>query len=339
MITETVSAHRRGFDPAAVVQTDRDHEREYLERLESFIYEQVARFEPEIREYVEGCLSTGGKRIRPKLLYRASFSGESEISTDLVKAGGVVELVHVATLIHDDVLDESILRHSSSTLFSDQGPSVAVLVGDALFSHALKLASEFPTTEVCSWVSEATRRTCSGEIQQTFHRGKLNLSLDDYYRVIELKTAELFRVSCLVGAFLGGFNETFRAAAATFGLRLGVAYQLYDDLADIFGEELRLGKTLGTDWNNRKPTLPLILLLRDIDPGLAENLWQSSEAGVDEIRRMVSEHELFESCIERVKNELSSAKTALSTFSSLGPVPLLFEAIQYMENRLIDLHS
>jgi len=335
-----VAVPRRGLGLDAEIQSDdRNHEREFLECLENYLEEQVVGFEPEIRQHVQACLHTGGKRLRPILLSRAAFSGESEVSPDLVKAGAVVELVHVATLVHDDVLDGAILRRSNSTLFSEQGASVAVLVGDALFSHALKLAAEFPTNEVCSWVSEATRRTCAGEIQQSFHRGKLNLSLDDYYRVIELKTAELFRVSCLVGAFLGGFEEPFRAASAKFGLRLGVAYQLYDDLADIFGEELRLGKTLGTDWTNRKPTLPLILLLRDVDPDFAKHLWGATEVGVDEIRHMASERALFEPCTERVRNELAAAETSLSMFSDLHPVPLLLEAVQYVKNKLADLRA
>lgn len=337
MIKEIAADRREGLDLADEAQTDRNHEAEFLELLDGFLEEQVTLFEPEVREYVGACLRVGGKRIRPTLLCRAAFSGETEVSLDQVKAAAVVELVHVATLVHDDVLDEAILRRSSTTLFSDQGASVAVLVGDALFAHALKLAAEFPTNEVCSWVSEATRRTCAGEIRQTFHRGKLNLSLDEYYRVIELKTAELFRVSCSVGAFLGGFEDTFRVAAATFGLRLGVAYQLYDDLADIFGDELRFGKTLGTDWINRKPTLPLILLLSDMDPDSAEHLWRSAEAGVDEIRRLLTGRGLFDSCADRARTELALAENALSSFADLRPVPLLLEAVRYMENKLIEL--
>ena len=203
MITEMASEQRLGFDIVSETDAVRNFDKSFRQSLEKFLESQVERFEPEVREFVIVCFQAGGKRIRPTLLSRAAYQGESAISPKLVKAAAVVELVHLATLVHDDVLDEAILRRSSSTLFSEQGSSVAVLVGDALFAHALKLASEFPTNEVCSWVSEATRRTCAGEIRQTFHRGKLNLSLNDYYRVIELKTAEFFRLSCFLGAFLG----------------------------------------------------------------------------------------------------------------------------------------
>ena len=330
---------RQAFSLATEKDTNRYHEAKFLDELEIFLGEEVSRFEPEVRAYVSECLGAGGKRIRPTLLSRAAFSGETENSPDLVKAGAVVELVHVATLAHDDVLDEAVLRRSANTLFSKHGSSVAVLVGDALFAHALKLAAEFPTTEVCYWVSEATRRTCAGEIQQSFHRGKLNLSLDDYFRLIELKTGELFRVSCLLGAFLGGFGETFREAAATFGLHLGIAYQLYDDLADFFGDELCFGKTLGTDWGNRKPTLPMILLLQELKPSTAHRLWHSKETEVTEISQMIIDHRLLDACIEHVLKELQFAETALAPFADFSPVPLLLEASRYVKDKSTELYK
>ena len=336
MITETASDHRRGLEIVPETETARSHEAKFLHLLDEFLEEQVERFEPEVSEFIVACLGAGGKRIRPTLLSRAAFSTEV-VFPDIVKAAAVVELVHLATLVHDDVLDEAMLRRGNVTLFSDQGASVAVLVGDALFSHALKLASEFPTNEVCSWVSEATRRTCAGEIRQTFHRGKLDLSLEQYYRIIELKTAEFFRVSCLLSAFLGGFDESYCKDATGFGLRLGVAYQLYDDLADIFGDELCLGKTLGTDWANRKPTLPLILLLRDMDSSAAEQLWSSQETSVRQIKRMILQRDVFGTCVKRVRNELVAAEKVLAPFANLSPVPHLLEAVQYMESKLTEL--
>lgn len=330
---------RQALSLATEKETHRHHEAKFLAALEIFLEEEVSRFEPEVRAYVSDCLGAGGKRIRPTLLSRTAFSGETEISPDLVKAASVIELVHVATLVHDDILDKAELRRSTNTLFSQHGSSVAVLVGDALFAHALKLAAEFPTTEVCYWVSDATRQTCAGEIQQSFHRGKLNLSLDDYFRVIELKTAELFRVSCLLGAFLGGFDDVFREAAATFGLHLGIAYQLYDDLADFFGDELCFGKTLGTDWGNRKPTLPMILLLQDLEPSTAHQLWHSKETQVSEISQMIVDHRLLDTCIEHVLKELLLAETALASFADFPSVPLLLEASSYIKNKSTELYT
>ncbi len=336
MITETVSGHSHVLDNVSETGVARSHEAKFHQLLNEFLAEQVECFESEVREFVVSCLGAGGKRIRPTLLSRAAYSPDV-VFPDIVKAAAVVELVHLATLVHDDVLDEAMLRRGHITLFSNQGSSVAVLVGDALFSHALKLASEFPTNEVCSWVSEATRRTCAGEIRQTFHRGKLDLSMEQYYRIIELKTAEFFRVSCMLGAFLGGFDESYCKAASEFGLRLGVAYQLYDDVADIFGDELSLGKTLGTDWAKRKPTLPLILLFREMDSSAAEELWRSQETSIQEIRRLILEGNLFENCIKSVQSELVSAEEILAPFSSLSPVEPLLEAVKYMESKLTDL--
>jgi octaprenyl-diphosphate synthase len=179
---------------------------------------------------------------------------------DLVRVAAVVELVHLATLVHDDIMDEADVRRSRRTAAREFGPVAAVLLGDALFAHALHLATQFPTTEICAAVSESTRRVCAGEIVQTLRRGSLNISLADYQRIIDLKTAELFRVSCFLGAKLSGAESACAEAAALFGRHLGIAYQIYDDLADYFGTEARIGKTLGTDLASGKLTLPLITL-------------------------------------------------------------------------------
>jgi octaprenyl-diphosphate synthase len=162
--------------------------------------------------------------------------------------------------VHDDIMDEADVRRSRRTAAREFGPVAAVLLGDALFAHALHLATQFPTTEICAAVSESTRRVCAGEIVQTLRRGSLNISLADYQRIIDLKTAELFRVSCFLGAKLSGAEPTCADAAARFGRHLGIAYQIYDDLADYFGTEARIGKTLGTDLASGKLTLPLITL-------------------------------------------------------------------------------
>src|SRR6185369_12781063 len=139
------------------------------------------------------------------------------------------------------------LRRSRRTAAREFGSDAAVLLGDAPFSQALHIASQFKTTEVCRLVSESTRKVCSGEIMQTLRRRDLNISLEEYRRMIDLKTAELFRVSCYLGASLSNYPAGFARAADGFGHHLGIAYQIYDDLVDFLGEEKHIGKTLGTD--------------------------------------------------------------------------------------------
>lgn len=243
----------------------------HIAALDQLLREQVADFEPEIREMADYCIDTSGKRMRPSLVFLSGWD-QGRVQADLVKAAAVVELVHLATLVHDDIMDRAEVRRNRKTASHAFGPVSAVLLGDALFSHALHLASQFPTTQVCHWVSAATRRVCSGEIIQTMRRGTTRVSYDDYYRVIDLKTAELFRVSCHLGALLAGFPDSVVQASAHYGRHLGIAYQIYDDLADFFGNEKRIGKTLGTDLLSGKLTLPLFALRDRLDESAREEL-------------------------------------------------------------------
>ena len=176
-----------------------------MRTLDVYLRGEVAAFEPEIREMADYCIDTSGKRIRPALVFLSGWNGSDQPSLELVRVAAVVELVHLATLVHDDIMDEADMRRSRRTAARQYGPEAAVLLGDALFAHALHLASQFPTTEVCHAVSDSTRKVCAGEIVQTLRRGTTNITREDYFRVIDLKTAELFRISCFLGGKLGGF--------------------------------------------------------------------------------------------------------------------------------------
>jgi len=177
----------------------------HMAELDRFLHGQLASFEPEIRAMVDYCLETSGKRIRPALVFLSGWRGAGEVAPDLVRAAAVVELVHVATLVHDDIMDAADVRRSRLTASREYGPTPAVLVGDALFAHGLYLATQFPTTETCAAVTESTRRVCAGEIVQSLRRRSTDITRADYQRIVELKTAELFRVSCFFGARLSGF--------------------------------------------------------------------------------------------------------------------------------------
>ena len=139
----------------------------HMAALDRFLREQVQAFEPEIREMADYCIDTSGKRIRPALVFLSGWKADGQPTAELVKAAAVVELVHLATLVHDDIMDDADLRRNRDTAARKFGSTAAVLLGDALFSHALHLAAQFPTNEVCHMVSESTRRVCAGEIVQT----------------------------------------------------------------------------------------------------------------------------------------------------------------------------
>jgi octaprenyl-diphosphate synthase len=295
--------------------------------LDAFMQEQVAQFEPEIRDMAAYCLETSGKRLRPTLVFISGWQGDGVVRSDLVRAAGVVEMVHLATLVHDDIMDQADVRRNRPTAARKFGPDAAVLLGDALFSQALHVASQFPTTEVCLAVSESTRKVCSGEIMQTLHRRDMGVTLQDYYRVIDLKTAELFRVSCYLGARLSGVDHGFVQAANDFGRHLGIAYQIYDDLIDFLGEEKRIGKTLGTDLASGKLTLPLMLLLEKLPAAERAAVIGAMQGGKPlplsvSVERM---KELGISCgvVRAVEEELSRAASVLMPHGNLAPVPLM----------------
>ena len=195
----------------------------HMADLDRFLHGQLGAFEPEIRTMADYCIDTSGKRIRPALVFLSGWRGPGAVSADLVRVAAVVELVHLATLVHDDIMDEADVRRNRRTAAREYGATAAVLLGDALFAHALHLATQFPTTEICAAVSESTRRVCAGEIVQTLRRGSTNITRADYQRIVDLKTAELFRVSCFLGARLAGFAPDFVDAASRFGRHLGIA--------------------------------------------------------------------------------------------------------------------
>lgn len=314
----------------------------HMAALDVFLRGQLSAFEPEIRAMADYCIDTSGKRIRPALVFLSGWRGEGVVAPDLVRAAAVVELVHLATLVHDDIMDGAEVRRSRRTAAREYGTTSAVLLGDALFAHALNLATQFPSTEVCAAVSESTRRVCSGEIVQTLRRGSMNVTRADYQRIIDLKTAELFRVSCVLGARLAGSAPGYVDAASRFGRHLGIAYQIYDDLADFFGEEKKIGKTLGTDLASGKLTLPLLVLMErlsaderdtlhaeirgDRPPQLARRLQQMSELNV------------FDAVAEAVQAEAATAVAALALWPNEAPTPLLLGLGELLTAQVSNLH-
>lgn len=299
----------------------------HLSALDKFLRDQLDAFEPEIRSMADYCIDTSGKRIRPALVFLSGWNSGPEVRSDLIRVAAVVEMVHLATLVHDDIMDSADLRRNRRTAAREYGTTAAVLIGDALFAHALHLATHFPTTEVCAAVSESTRRVCAGEIVQTLRRRSANVSRADYQRIVELKTAELFRVSCYLGARLAGTPDGYADAASKFGCHLGIAYQIYDDLADFFGEETRMGKTLGTDFLSGKLTLPLLTLLEGLSSSdgktlIAEVTGEQPPQPALRLQQM-RELRVLQQVATAVNQELEHACLALAPWQGLEAVPLL----------------
>lgn len=258
-----------------------------LDRLTGFLSDQVEEFEEQIRFLVRRCLKNGGKRIRPSLVFLSGKTSDPEVLEKLVRLSAVVELVHIATLVHDDILDGANKRRGEPTISAEYGEHTAVLLGDALFSHALHMASQFETVEVCRFVSQSTRRVCSGEILQTFRRGDWRIPMKDYLEMLDMKTGELFSVSTYLGGRLSGYEDKVCTLLKDFGSQLGIAYQAYDDLTDFIGDESKIGKTLGTDLLTGKATLPLIQLFQLKNTRLTEEMTGALKSGNRTVVRQI----------------------------------------------------
>ena len=233
---------------------------EPLAAVEERVRAQSRAFDPALEEYVAYACESNGKRLRPALaLLAAGCTGPLEPHhTELAL---VIELIHAATLVHDDIIDGAKLRRSQPTANAKWGGAISVLLGDALFAHALGLSTAFDNREIGRRIARATADVCSGEIIQTQRRFDLDLTVADYFKIIEMKTATLFAAATELAAMNNDAPEASAAALRTFGLKLGSAYQIYDDCLDIAGEESKAGKTLGSDLRKGKLTLPALLLL------------------------------------------------------------------------------
>jgi len=218
-----------------------------------------------------------GKRLRPALLLLTAKACGGITSAHHTLAAAV-EMIHTATLVHDDVLDEADLRRHIPTVNAGWGNKVSILLGDMLFTHAFHLASTVDV-RACNIIGEATNRVCSGELQQITERGNLHLGEEDYFAIIEGKTAALTECCCRLGALYAGASEKVAERLANYGRDLGLAFQIADDVLDLVGTEATAGKTLGTDLEQRKLTLPLIHCMNTLPPNDAAALRESIASG------------------------------------------------------------
>ena len=233
-----------------------------LSKVEDVLRSQVRDFDPGVEPYVSYICDTAGKRIRPALSILVGGATGS-ITDSHLKLGTILELIHMATLVHDDIIDGATTRRSVPTANSKWGDGMAVLLGDALFSHALMLSTEFDDLVLSRAIASASRDVCQGEILQTQRRFDLTLTRNDYFTIIEMKTGALFAAATDLSAYISGVSPKTRAAMNGFGMKLGAAYQIYDDCLDLVGSEDQFGKTLRTDLEKGKLTLPMLYLLED----------------------------------------------------------------------------
>jgi octaprenyl-diphosphate synthase len=233
----------------------------HLKEVETRIAQQAAAFDPAIEGYVVYAVGSRGKRLRPLLTLLAG-GATGEINSGHVDLAVIVELIHIATLVHDDVMDEAERRRAQPTANARWGNSLSVLLGDCLFAHALTLSTNFENADISRAIARTAATVCSGEMIQTQRKFDLNLDVQDYLRIVEMKTGSLFSAAAELAAVISEANPGVIERFKNFGFQIGTAYQIYDDCVDLAGNERATGKTLGTDLRKGKFTLPVLIFLR-----------------------------------------------------------------------------
>ena len=245
----------------------------HLDEVEKRIAQQAAAFDPAIEGYVVYAIGSRGKRLRPLLALLAG-GATGGINSGHVDLSVIVELIHIATLVHDDVMDEAERRRAQPTANARWGNSLSVLLGDCLFAHALDLSTNFENAAIGRAIARTAREICSGEMIQTQRRFDLKLKVEDYLRIVEKKTGSLFSTAAELAAVISEANPSVIESFKAFGIQIGTAYQIYDDCVDLAGSESVTGKTLGTDLRKGKFTLPVLIFLRSASPFEREHCCQ-----------------------------------------------------------------
>ena len=308
--------------------------REDLEGVEHEIHRMLAVEQAPVQDLVEHIGRFSGKRLRPALtLLAGRMFGELTPAHRTV--GAIVEIIHMATLVHDDILDESRMRRRVETVNERVGNETAVLLGDYLFATAFKEAAALEDRFPSRYLAEIVGVVCRGEILQIHHRHDFELSETTYFRIIENKTAALYAAALRCGAYLSGAPEEQREALARFGMKMGTAFQVVDDILDLVGEEDRVGKSLGTDLEKEKMTLPLLRLLGRVTPSERVRLRREiTEGEAEHVRKtlapLLRAHRAIESARETALELVQAAFAELDSVPDCAERTLLRQSAEYV---------
>ncbi len=259
-------------DPVALLELDI---RADLERVEAVLHDTITSDQTMVHDAARYLIDAGGKRFRPMLTLLAGYTGDPK-DERLIACAAAIELTHLATLYHDDVIDETTMRRGVPTVNVRYGNSVAVLTGDFLLARASGLAADLGAY-VSRRLADTIAELCEGQIMETAAAGSLDVTAEHYLDVIGRKTASLIATSCHLGAWLAGAPPQIVDAITAYGVALGMAFQLSDDILDVTGEEQESGKTPGTDLREGVLTLPALETLAGKAPR-ADDLRRTLEA-------------------------------------------------------------
>ena len=283
-------------------------------------------------------IQAGGKRIRPLLTLATSklcgYSGKRHLSL-----ASVIEFIHTATLLHDDVVDGSKKRRGKKTANFIWGNKSSILVGDFLLSRAFKLLVNDGSLKCIDIISNVSEKISFGEVKQLMSVGKLNISESDYLEIIKYKTAELFSAACQLSSEISEINENKKKSLKDFGHFLGISYQIVDDTLDYFSEEKISGKEIGNDFKENKMTLPLILVFNrgnKKEKSFITHLIEKKKldaCNFNWIVEKMNKYNVLDDCLQKAKHFSIMAKDSLGTFSDNEDKKKLINLVDYLINR------
>jgi octaprenyl-diphosphate synthase len=272
-----------------------------------------------IRQVAEYIINSGGKRLRPALVLLAA-NAMGYRGTHHHELAAVVEFIHTATLLHDDVVDESELRRGNKTANALFGNAASVLVGDFLYSRAFQMMVGVNDMRVMQVLADATNVIAEGEVLQLLNCNNADVGIDDYLRVIRYKTAKLFEAATRLGAILAGADEALEQHMAAFGMHLGTAFQIIDDVLDYSSAEAATGKHLGDDLAEGKPTLPLILAMQSGTAEQAAVVRKAIETGGrDDFSAVLDIIHHTGALAAARQNAVAEAQKAISALGAVSP--------------------
>ncbi len=315
-----------------------EYYKEDLALAEEKIIETMKPVAPAISMIGNHLLMSGGKRIRPFLVILCSgiFGCRGEKVSLLACS---VESIHTASLLHDDIVDGANIRRGKPSAHSLWGNHVVVLVGDFFYSNAIRLANTLKNQSVMDAISTATAQMTEQEIVQLNVKGDPNITWEEYMNIIKGKTAALISAACRGGAAIGNASQEKEDALATFGLKLGLAYQIADDILDYIAEEEDLGKSLGKDLEEGKITLPLIHLLRSADSKEAEDIKaiiraeKIKETDLAYILKLLNKYKCIEQSYEKANAIMEEARAELNIFEDSMEKKALLTISDYVLRR------
>lgn len=289
-----------------------------LKALDALILRELYSDIDLIQTITQHIIQAGGKRLRPLVVILCARAAGYAAGTEHLELATIIEFVHTATLLHDDVIDASSLRRGRQTANAIYGNQASVLVGDFLYSRSFQILTRRSHVPIMQVLANTTNAIAEGEIIQLMNCHDADTSEARYYQVIERKTAKLFESACEIGAMLNPDQTLLHSAAATYGLHLGLAFQIMDDILDYAVSSEKMGKNRGDDLAEGKPTLPLIYTLQHASETTQTKIKTSIESGsrdhLDVIIQAMKDCNAFDYCYAEAKKHIDIARASLHQF-------------------------